>query len=337
MGVAFGPIGGISLRRAGSSLVTVLTRVGVRLPNRTTPDRGLHDSFRHWVDLARAAEASGFDSIWVADGHLGSVVPGSFGQKTGQRTFETFSLLGALAVETTSALLGSLVAGVATRNPAVLAKQVTALDVISSGRAVLGIGAGQTSTTTAARPTTTTAGQVRTAVGGHPGVASRADGLGLSERFARLEEALQVCRSMFEKQEASFEGVYYRLLDAPNRPRPVRSGGPPILIGGNSSTNLRLAAQFADACNLSGDRSSIRQAIHTLALHCDALGRDMSTMTKTALIGLSTAESQRRVASYLELGIDAVIVDIPPTANSEAVMAAAEVLGEAFVAVGSSR
>src|SRR5207237_4629205 len=140
------------------------------------------------------------------------------------KMLEGYTLLGALAARTQRVTLGTLVTGVTYRNPALLAKEVTTLDIISSGRAVLGIGAAWYDVE-------------------HEGLG--VDFPPVGERMDRLEEALRICRAMFTEERPTFEGRYYRIEEARNLPRPVQEGGPPIMVGGGGEKRtLRLVAQY---------------------------------------------------------------------------------------------
>ena len=261
-----------------------VTRFGLQIPSFTYPGTdagagagpGGDSLFERVAAIATTAESSGFDSIWVMD-HLFQIpMVGALDEPM----FEAYTLLGGLAARTQTASLGAMVTGVTYRNPALLAKQVTALDVISGGRAILGIGAAWFDTEHA--------------------------GLGfafppLAERFERLEEALQICRAMFTEDAPSFTGRHYRIDKAVNRPRPVRPGGPPILVGGSGERKtLRLVAQYADACNLFGSVDEIRHKLEVLRGHCEAVGRDYDAITKTKLaslvIGADEAEADALAA-----------------------------------------
>ena len=173
--------------------------------------------------------------------------------------FEAYTLLGALAMRTSSARLLALVSPVTLRNPALLAKCVTTLDVLSRGRAVLGVGAGWD-------------------VAEHEAYGLAFPGTG--ERMDRLGEALAVCRAMFADQRATVGGTYYSVHDAPNSPRPV--GTIPVLVGGGGERRtLDLAARYADACNVSGDPATVRHKFDVLERHCERVGRDPAEITKT--------------------------------------------------------
>jgi alkanesulfonate monooxygenase SsuD/methylene tetrahydromethanopterin reductase-like flavin-dependent oxidoreductase (luciferase family) len=171
--------------------------------------------------------------------------------------FEAYTLLGALATHTKTASLGAMVTPVTARNPAVLAKIVTGVDVLSEGRAVLGIGTGPL-----------------------------IDPPSAPERLDRLAEGLQICRAMFTEEAPSFEGQYYRIEGAYNRPRPVRAGGIPILIGGGDQQGvLGLVARYADAVTVVADVDTVRDTLAALDRHCDEVGRDPATIAR---IGLGT-------------------------------------------------
>ena len=244
-----------------------MTTFGFQIPNFTFPGADDADRFERVAELATAAEDGGFESVWVMD-HFWQLPP--LGGRD-QPMLEGYTLLGALAARTERVRLGTLVSGVTYRNPALLAKQVTTLDVISRGRAILGLGA---------------AWYVEEHVGlGFDYPSDR-------ERLDRLEEALQICRAMFTEDAPSFSGRYYRIEEATNLPRPIQRGGPPILVGGSGEKRtLRLVAQYADACNVNGRPERIRHLLDVLGRHCDDVGRDPSTISKTRLSTLMPTES----------------------------------------------
>jgi F420-dependent oxidoreductase-like protein len=195
---------------------------------------------------------------------------------------EAYTLLGALAARTRTSKLGTLVTGVTYRNPALVAKIVTTLDVISGGRAILGIGAAW-----------------------HD---AEHEGLGFDfppagERLDRLEEALRICRAMFREDSPAFDGRYYRIHGATNVPRPLQPGGPPILVGGGGERRtLRLVAQYADACNISGDAATTRHKLDVLDRHCEEVGRDRTEISVTRLGSLfltSTADETRESRDFV--------------------------------------
>src|ERR1700722_19231225 len=172
-----------------------VTRFGLQIPNFTYPGVSDRDLFARVADIAGAAEESGFDSVWVMD-HLYQIA--GVGPRT-DPMLEAYTLLGGLAARTSRVSLGTMVTGVTYRNPALLAKEVTTLDILSSGRAILGIGAAWDEKE-------------------HIGYGFTFPPLG--ERLDRLEEALQICRAMFTEEAPSFTGRHYRIHEALNLPRP---------------------------------------------------------------------------------------------------------------------
>jgi F420-dependent oxidoreductase-like protein len=234
-----------------------MIRYGLQIPSFTF-DRLTDD---HLVDrvaeIAAAAEASGFDSLFVMD-HFQQI--GILGPPE-ESMLEAYTLLGALASRTDRIRLGTLVTGVVYRNPALLAKIVTTLDVVSHGRAILGIGAAWN--------------EKEASEYGYEWPPT-------SERLDRLDDALRICRAMFTEERATVEGKHASIRDALNFPRPLQPGGPRILVGGSGERRtLRLVAQHADACNLFGDVDTIRHKLDVLQQHCREVGRDFDEITTT--------------------------------------------------------
>ena len=243
-----------------------MTTYGLQLPKFTfaVPDDRL---FEHVAAMATAADDGGFTSLWVMD-HFYQL-PGLGGAD--DKMLEGYTLLGALAARTQRVTLGTLVTGVTYRNPALLAKEVTTLDVISSGRAVLGIGAAWYDVE-------------------HEGLG--VDFPPVSERMDRLEEAVQICRLMFTEERPTFEGRYYRIKEARNIPRPVQAGGPPIMIGGSGpKRTLKAVAKYADISNVFGGPDTLRKNIEILHNHCADVGRDPSEVKVTRLGSLFLTRS----------------------------------------------
>jgi len=251
-------------------------RIGLQIPNFTlgVPDDQLFEAVVH---LATTAEDSGFESLWVMD-HFYQL-PALGGPS--QPMLEAYTLLGALAARTSRLRLGTLVTGVTYRNPALLAKIVTTLDVISAGRAMLGIGAAWYDVE-------------------HEGLG--VDFPPVGERMDRLEEALQICRAMFRDERPTIDGRYYSVHEASNLPRPVQPGGPPILIGGGGEKRtLRLVARYGDYCNIFGDAATVRHKIAVLHEHCEAVGRDPGTITVSRLSTLVLTDSAEETAATWDL------------------------------------
>jgi F420-dependent oxidoreductase-like protein len=209
---------------------------------------------------------------------------------------EGYTALGFLAGKTETMALSLLVTGVTYRHPGLLAKIVTTLDILSEGRAWLGIGAAW--------------------------YEREHKGLGVpfpptSERFERLEEALQICHQMWSDDDGPYEGRYYQLAETICSPPPIQKPGPKILVGGSGERKtLKLVAQYADACNLfATDASVVAHKLEVLARHCDAEGRDPATIKKTIIGGgdpLADVDAfVKNMDEYAKLGIQLVEVTPP--------------------------
>jgi F420-dependent oxidoreductase-like protein len=255
-----------------------MTTFGLQIPNFTfsgVPDESM---FERVAELASAGEESGFESVWVMD-HFWQLPP--LGGPS-QPMLEAYTLLGALAARTRRVKLGTLVTGVTYRNPALLAKEVTTLDIVSGGRAILGIGAAWYE---------------------EEHVALGFDFPRAGERLDRLEEALQICRAMFTEEAPSFTGKHYRIEKALNVPRPVQPDGPRIMVGGSGERRtLRLVAQYADMCNVNGSPNTVRHLLDVLHGHCADVGRDPAEITTTRLGSLflsSSREEAEQTSGFL--------------------------------------
>ena len=236
-----------------------MIKVGLQLPNFTYPDTAPGELFEKVAAVAVTAEVAGADTVMVMDHFYQLPLLGP----TDHEMFEAYTLLGALAARTTKVKLGTLVTGVTYRNPAILAKIVTTLDVVSSGRAFLGIGAAWFD------------------------VEHEALGVPfppVKERFERLEEALHICRAMFRGERPTIDGKHYSVKDAINSPAPVTPGGPPIMIGGQGEKKtLRLMAQHAEMANLTSGFDELPRKLEVLAAHCAHASRDLADINKTSL------------------------------------------------------
>jgi len=229
-------------------------KVGVHLSSFTWPG-GPHRLAHDLTRVARAADDNGFDKLSVMD-HLWQVAHNGPPEHAMLKAYTT---LGYLAARTTRIQLLAWVTAVVYREPGLLAKAVTTLDVLSQGRAWPGIGAGS--------------------------FEQEARGLGLpfppaGQRFERLEEALQICLQMWSDDDGRYAGRHYRLARTLNSPQPLTRPHPPILIGGGEKKTLRLVAQYAYACNLLGGPDLARK-LDVLRGHCDAVGRDYDQIEKT--------------------------------------------------------
>jgi F420-dependent oxidoreductase-like protein len=256
--------------------VRAAIRLGLQIPNFNFAGVEPEDLCERLVEIATAAEASGFDSLFVMD-HLHQIP--TVGPPT-TWMLEGNTTLAALSAVTRRSNLGLMVGGVTYRNPALLAKITTTLDVLSSGRAILGIGAAWFADE------------------------HRAYGFDfppLLERLERLEEAVQIARAMFTQEQASFAGRHYRVENAINSPRPIR-GDIPILIGGSGERKLlRTVAQYADASNVFGDVERIRHLVDVLERHCESVGRDPAEITKTRLGTLAIARTHAQAERKVQL------------------------------------
>lgn len=260
-----------------------MTRLGYQIPNFTYPDTAPADLFPAVVRQAREAEASGFDTVLVMDHfyQLSMLGPPE------NAMLECYTLLSALAQHTRRVRLSALVTGNTYRNPALLAKEVTTLDHVSGGRAQLGIGAGW--------------------------FELEHDNLGFefgtfTERFERLEEALQIVIGMLAGGRPTVQGRWYTVKDAINSPAPL-SKIPVMIGGGGEKKTLRLVAQYADESNLICAPNEVSRKLDALAGHCDALGRDRSEIVVTLLTSACVAPTHEEAvdetdAFLADRGID---------------------------------
>jgi len=263
-------------------------QIGLQIPDFTTPE----GPARLGADLAavaRTADQGGFDFIAVMDHffQIRAVGPPE------REMLEAYTTLGYLAACTSRARLLTLVTGTVYRYPGILAKTVTTLDVLSGGRAWLGIGAGWNE--------------------------QESRGLGIpfppvAERFERLEETLQICLQMWRGDESPYRGRHYRLDRPLNCPQSLTRPHPPVMIGGGGERKtLRLVARYADACNLFPGPDLARK-LEVLRAHCDAEGRDYDEITKTCYFvfdvgagGEKAAEVVDQLGRLADLGFQAAI------------------------------
>ena len=255
-----------------------MTRLGYQIPNFTYPGVAPADIFDNVVAQARAAEAAGYDRVFVMD-HFYQL-PGIGAPD--EPMFECYAMLSALAQHTGTVRLSALVTGNTYRNPALLAKTVTTLDHVSHGRATLGIGAGWFELE-------------------HDAFGFRYGSLG--ERFEKLEEALQIIRPMLRDERPTFSGKHYRSVAAANSPAPV-SHVPIMIGGGGEKKTLRMVAQYADESNLICTTDEIPRKLEALDAHCERLGRERSEITVTKLMMVVVAptleEAEEDLAAIAE-------------------------------------
>jgi alkanesulfonate monooxygenase len=250
-------------------------------------DLGLHIADFTWdggapaiaptlAGLAQHAEAGGISRLTVMDHfwQIRGIGPAEHDM------LEAYTTLGYLAAHTTTARLHVLVTGVVYHHPAILAKQVSTLDVLTGGRAGLGIGAAWN--------------------------ADESAGLGIPfpprpERFDRLEEAVQICLQMWSGDEGPFDGPFHHLGRTLNVPQPLSSPRPYLMIGGGGERRtLRLVAQYADACNIGGPEGERKLGV--LRAHCDEVGRDYGSIEKTSMFTIdatTTPDDVVRIGSEL--------------------------------------
>ncbi len=221
---------------------------GFHMPNYTFPGVPNDKLFDRVVENAKRAENAGFDLITVMD-HLYQIR--GIGPET-EPMMEAYTTLAALATQTSRIRLGTLVTGVTYRNPALLVKMVTTLDVISKGRAIFGLGAAWNEDE-------------------HAGYGFEFPPIG--KRMDRLDEALTIAKLMFTEERPSFEGKYYRIDRALNVPRPVQPGGPKILVGGGGEQRtLRILAQHGDIGHwFGGNLEDLKRKKQVFERHCDAV------------------------------------------------------------------
>jgi F420-dependent oxidoreductase-like protein len=263
-------------------------RIGLQIPDFNGAG-GAERLGSQLATVARTADDAGFDSIGVMDHffQIGIIGPPE------QDMLEAYTTLGYLAACTSRVRLLTLVTGVVYRHPGILAKIVTTLDVLSGGRAWLGIGAAWNE--------------------------EESRGLGISfpplaERFERLEEALQICLQMWQGDEDAFRGRHYQLSRPLNHPPAVTRPHPPIMIGGSGERKtLRLVAQYAQACNLFPG-PNLGHKLDVLRAHCEAVGRDYDEIEKTVLYQFDVGAHGERVpqvidelAGFAELGFGTAI------------------------------
>jgi F420-dependent oxidoreductase-like protein len=278
---------------------------GYHMPSFTFPGVAPDQLFDHAAGLARSAENAGFELVTVMD-HFYQITPIG---KEEEPMLEAYSTLGALARETSRVRLATLVTGVTYRNPALVAKMVTTLDVISNGRMICGIGA---------------AWNESEHVGyGFPFPPIR-------ERMDRLDEALNIIKLMFTQERPSFSGTHYRIDRALNNPRPRQPGGPKIMVGGGGEKRtLRLVARYADMSHWFGPLDDIKRKIEILSRYCEEEGRDPATITKTMGSPVVLVENEGQAKTVMErMPPERRVMFTPATPEQ-----AAEILQD-FIAVG---
>src|SRR5712692_1632517 len=274
---------------------------GFHMPNYTFPGMPDDQLFDHVVEQAHAAEVAGFDLVTVMD-HLYQIR--GVGPETAPM-LEAYATLAGIAARTTRVKLGTLVTGVTYRNPALLAKEVTTLDVISKGRAILGIGAAWNEDE-------------------HLGYGFEFPPI--ARRMDRLDEAVTIIKLMFTEDRPSFEGKYYRIERALNMPRPIQVGGPKILIGGmGERRTLRLLAEHGDIGHwFAASLDELKRKKQIFEEHCAVVNRDPSEVLLTLGVTLVLAENEKDAKTIL----DGLTPERRAMATTATVPQAAELLGK---------
>jgi len=276
-------------------------KIGLQVPNFTWPG-GPKEIRNILADIAGTADEAGFYSLWVMD-HFFQIGrpnnPGGLGPAEDEM-LEGYSTLSYLAGLTQNVTLGTLVTGVVYRHPGILIKTVTTLDILSGGRAWLGIGAAWNERE------------------------SRSLGVPfppVKVRFEQLEETLQIAKQMWSDNAGPYNGKQFQLAETLCHPQPLSKPYPPIMIGGTGEKKtLRLVAQYADACNLFAGMGleTLQHKFDILKQHCEAVGRDYAVIEKTTLGTAYLAEGQMSVSDIVEncrslasIGVQHAIFNMP--------------------------
>ncbi len=248
----------------------------------------------HWdttLAAALACEQAGLDSVWLADHFM---FPDRAQPDKEVPVFDCFVALAAIAARTSRIRIGALVVGVPYRNPALLAKMSTTLDVIAHGRTIVGLGAAWHDEEFVAY--------------GWPFPSVR-------DRMEMLEEAVQIVDRMMTQRPASFAGKHYRVVDAYNDPPPVQRPHPPIMIGGRSTAVLRVVAEHADLWNIPG--GDIDDAVRRSALldrYCAEIGRDPASVTRSIYLPISydqPSTTREEIGKAIDAGFQHIVLGLP--------------------------
>jgi F420-dependent oxidoreductase-like protein len=273
----------------------------VIVPQGWTGEYAGWDAQRAWqrtLEVAQRADQLGFDSIWLFDHFHTTPDP------TDEIVFESYTTLTALATATHNVRLGHIVTCAGFRNPALLAKMVTTMDVISGGRMILGIGAGWKE-------------EEWLAYGyGFPDAKGRLD---------RLEDALEIATQMFRPGRASYEGKVSSIRNAINEPKPIQPNGVPIMVGGNGRERTwRLAARYANELNLDAmTPDDLREALPVIRQRCEEIGRDPASLSVSVHLWRKDEERNQRepldelLPAYAELGVASVMALLPGVEDSD--------------------
>src|SRR5579859_241902 len=254
-------------------------KYGVFLPQGYTQDlAGFKDPIEAYETLTRVAQTadeSVYDSVWLPD-HFHTVPPSQ------AMVFECWTTAAAVARDTKRVRIGLMVTGNSYRNPALQAKMASTLDVLSHGRLTFGIGAGYYE---------------------HEYQAYGYQYPEANVRLRQLREAIQVILAMWTQEEATFEGNYYQVHGAINQPKGVQQPHIPLLIAGDGEqVTLKLVAQYADACNVTGDLATLERKFSVLKEHCRTVGRDYNTVHRTTLTLCVIADTDEQARALVPAG-----------------------------------
>jgi F420-dependent oxidoreductase-like protein len=286
-------------------------KYGISLPQGWTMDlvsiKDPVEAYETMTRVAQTADETGYDSVWLVD-HFHTVP-----QPSQEVTFESWTTTAALARETKRVRVGQMVTCNGYRNPALLAKMASTVDVLSHGRLNFGIGAGWYE---------------------HEYRAYGYDYPDAPTRLRQLREALQVILAMWTQEEAVFEGKYYQVRGAINQPKGVQKPHIPILIGGGGEkVTLKLVAQYGDACNVFGDPATLEHKFSVIREHCEAVGHDYDSIHRTTgavcIIGDTDEQALAKTPEFVKArygaAINSTLIGSPDTIRKR--IAAYEAVG----------
>ena len=231
------------------------------------------EAYETMTHTAQTADEAGFHSVWLID-HVDTLP-----RSSQEIAFEVWTTTAALARDTRRIRIGQLVTCNGFRNPALLAKMASTVDVLSHGRLNFGIGAGWAEQ------------EYRSYGYDYPDAPTR---------LRYLREALQVVLALWTQQEATFEGNYYQLHGAINQPKGVQQPHIPILIGGaGEKVTLKMVAQYGDACNISGDIATIQHKFDVIKAHCETVGREYESIHRTSTVFCSIADTEEQALAQV--------------------------------------
>ncbi len=231
------------------------------------------EAYETMTHIAQTADEAGFTSVWLID-HVDTLP-----RSSQEIAFEAWTTTAALARDTRRVRIGQLVTCNGFRNPALLAKMASTVDVLSHGRLHFGIGAGWAEQ------------EYRSYGYEYPDAPTR---------LRHLREAVQVILAMWTQEEAVFEGTYYQVRGAINQPKGVQQPHIPLLIGGGGEkVTLKLVAQYGDACNVSGDIATIQHKFDVMRAHCEAVGREYESIHRTSTVFCSLADTDEQALAQV--------------------------------------